>query len=156
MHKTDLGSGLAMSTIKHYYFSLNNCVEPKISATLAVSFNGFHNLRAIYPLLIFSWMLHVVAVKDSISVDSISFPCSLVTDDKILETNVRRWREFTRLAYLFCSLAVLDSRVGHTMDVLSPFIPVSCHSDWLSHGESCPRVDVVHPGLGFTLSFILC
>ena len=26
---------------------------------------------------------------------------------------------------LFCSLAVLDPRVGHTMDVLSPFIPVS-------------------------------
>jgi len=25
---------------------------------------------------------------------------------------------------LFCSLAVLDPRVGHTMDVLSPFVPV--------------------------------
>ena len=44
-----------------------------------------------------------------------------------------------------CSLAVLDPRVGHTMDVLSPFIPVRCHSDWLFHGESCPRLDVVHP-----------
>ena len=30
---------------------------------------------------------------------------------------------------IFCSLAVLDSRVGHTMDVLSPFIPVLCHFD---------------------------
>jgi len=30
---------------------------------------------------------------------------------------------------LFCSLAVLDPRVGHTMDVLCPFIPVLCHSD---------------------------
>jgi len=30
---------------------------------------------------------------------------------------------------LFCSLAVLDPRVGHTTDVLSPFIPVLCHSD---------------------------
>jgi len=29
-------------------------------------------------------------------------------------------------ALLFCSLAVLDPRVGHTMDVLSPFIPVLC------------------------------
>jgi len=28
-----------------------------------------------------------------------------------------------------CSLAVLDPRVGHTTDVLSPFIPVLCHSD---------------------------
>ena len=26
-------------------------------------------------------------------------------------------------------LAVLDPRVGHTMDVLSPFIPVLSHSD---------------------------
>jgi len=29
----------------------------------------------------------------------------------------------------FCSLAVLDPTVGHTMDVLSPVIPVLCHSD---------------------------
>jgi len=50
------------------------------------------------------------------------------------------------LINLFCSSAVLDPRVGHTMDVLSPFIPVLCHSDWLLHGESCPRHDVVHPG----------
>jgi len=31
---------------------------------------------------------------------------------------------------LFCSLAFLDPRVGHTMDVLSPFISMLCHSDW--------------------------
>ena len=43
---------------------------------------------------------------------------------------------------LFSSLAVLDPRVGHTMGVLSPFIPVLCHFDWLFHGESCPRLDV--------------
>jgi len=30
---------------------------------------------------------------------------------------------------LFCSLAILDPRVGHTMDVLSPYVPVLCHSD---------------------------
>ena len=29
---------------------------------------------------------------------------------------------------LFCSLTALDPRVGHTMDVLSPFISVLCHS----------------------------
>ena len=28
---------------------------------------------------------------------------------------------------VFCSLAVLDPRVGHTMDVLSPFFSVLCH-----------------------------
>ena len=49
-------------------------------------------------------------------------------------------------SHLFCSLAVLDPRVGHTMDVLSPFIHVLCHSDWFFHGESCPRLDVVHLG----------
>jgi len=43
---------------------------------------------------------------------------------------------------LFRFLAILDPRVGHTMDVLSPFISVLCHSDWLFHGESCPRIDV--------------
>ena len=46
-----------------------------------------------------------------------------------------------------CSLAVLDPRVGNTMDVLSPFIPVLCHSDWLVDGESCPRLYVVHQQL---------
>jgi len=30
---------------------------------------------------------------------------------------------------LFCSLAILDPMVGHTMDVLFPFISVLCHSD---------------------------
>ena len=30
---------------------------------------------------------------------------------------------------LFCSLAFLDPGVGHTMDVLSPFISILCHSD---------------------------
>ena len=37
----------------------------------------------------------------------------------------------SRVAVLFGSLAVLHPRVGHTMDILSPFIPVLCHSDWL-------------------------
>ena len=31
------------------------------------------------------------------------------------------------------------------MDILSQFISVLCHSDWLFHGESCPCLDV-HPG----------
>ena len=32
---------------------------------------------------------------------------------------------------LFSSLAVFDPRVGHTMDVLSPFIPVLCPLTWV-------------------------
>jgi len=27
-----------------------------------------------------------------------------------------------------------------------------CHSDWLFHGESCPRLDVVHPGPAWSSS----
>ena len=30
---------------------------------------------------------------------------------------------------LFCALALVDPRVGHNVDVLSPFISVLCHSD---------------------------
>ena len=51
---------------------------------------------------------------------------------------------------LFCSLAFLDPRVGHTMDVLSPFISILCHSNWLFHRESCPRLDVVYPVRAWT------
>ena len=47
---------------------------------------------------------------------------------------------------LIWSSAVLHPRVGYTMDVLSPLISVLCHSGWLFHGESCPRLDAVHPG----------
>jgi len=32
------------------------------------------------------------------------------------------------------------------MNALSPLIPDFCRFDWLFHGESCPRLDVVHPG----------
>ena len=53
---------------------------------------------------------------------------------------------------LFCSSAVLDPKIGHTVDVLSPFISVLCHSDCLFHGESCPRLDVVHPGCAWSSS----
>jgi len=38
------------------------------------------------------------------------------------------------------------------MDVLSPLISVLCHSDWVFHGESCPRIDVVHPGHAWSSS----
>jgi len=38
-----------------------------------------------------------------------------------------------QITHLFCSLAVLDPWVGHTMNVLSPFISILCHSDRLFH-----------------------
>ena len=41
--------------------------------------------------------------------------------------------------FCFCSLAVLKPKLGRTF-------PVLCQSDWLFHGESCPRLDVIHPG----------
>jgi len=52
----------------------------------------------------------------------------------------------------FCSLAVLDPRVGHIMAILSLFISVLCHSYWLFHGQSCPHIDVVHPGHAWSSS----
>jgi len=77
----------------------------------------------------------------------------------ILSENLTKLAQHTELQLavvlmlmLFCSLAVLDPWVGHTMDVLSPFAPVFCHFDWLFHGESCPRVDVVHPGRAWSSS----
>jgi len=45
-----------------------------------------------------------------------------------------------------------DPRLGHTMDVFSLFISVLCHFDWLFHCESCPRLDVVHPGRAWSSS----
>ena len=46
------------------------------------------------------------------------------------ELGVRREPETTcRRSVPFCSSAVLDPRVGHTTDVLSPLISVLCHSD---------------------------
>ena len=44
--------------------------------------------------------------------------------------------EVKPLVCIICSvlLAVLDPRVGNTMDVLSPVISVLCHSDWLPRG----------------------
>ena len=67
---------------------------------------------------------------------------------KLFPTSSGSWSDFITWTTVLCScsFAVLDPRVGHTMDVLSPFIPVLYHSDWLFHGESCPRLDVVHPG----------
>jgi len=44
------------------------------------------------------------------------------------------------------SNGVYGPAIGHAMDVPSSFISVLRHSDRLYHGESCPRLDVVHPG----------
>ena len=41
----------------------------------------------------------------------------------------RRVAAEPRCSVLFCSVAVLDPKVGHTMDVLYPFFHVLCHSD---------------------------
>ena len=35
---------------------------------------------------------------------------------------------------------------------LSPFISILCHSDWLFHRRSCPRLDVVYPGRAWSSS----
>jgi len=60
-----------------------------------------------------------------------------------------------RHSNLFCSLAILDPTVGHTMDILpafSPFSFVLCHSERFFHTESCPRLGVVYPGHAWSSS----
>jgi len=44
---------------------------------------------------------------------------------------VKKLKQYEHEIHLsqFCSLAVLDPRVGHTIDVFSPFIFLLCHSD---------------------------
>ena len=57
-------------------------------------------------------------------IDSLSDPCVVRSDS---------WEEATIISnYLFCSLAILHPRVGHTTNVLSPFISVLSHSDCYS------------------------
>jgi len=51
--------------------------------------------------------------------------------------------KFFYCSILFCSLAILDPRVGHTIYVVPPFISILYHSDWLFLREFCPRLDVV-------------
>jgi len=47
---------------------------------------------------------------------------------------------------LFCYLAILDPRVA------TPWMYFLHLSDWLFHGESCPCIDVVHPGRAWSSS----
>ena len=54
---------------------------------------------------------------------------------------------YIHTVHTHCSSAILDPRVGHSMDVLSPFISLLCHSDWLFHGESCPNSSLFTPAL---------
>ena len=53
----------------------------------------------------------------------------VISDSVMAMVDVDCSRGTDSLAVLFCSVAVLDPRVGHTMDVLSPFISIPCHSD---------------------------
>ena len=55
-------------------------------------------------------------------------------------TSINNWLNSIICIVLFCSLAVLDPRVGHTMDVLSPFISVLCRYDIDSSTESSVHV----------------
>ena len=84
-------------------------------------------------------------------------PCSSRVHGRVhghVHGRVQVMYTYTAVFYsvLFCSLTVPDPRVGHTMDVLSPLISILCHSDWLFHRESCPRLDVVYPGHAWSSS----
>jgi len=64
--------------------------------------------------------------KNQINTVIINFSFNITTISAIKTT---KYISHQHVPVLFCSLAVLDPRVGHTMDVLSPFISVLCHSD---------------------------
>ena len=55
----------------------------------------------------------------------------------------RSW--LTCMSVQFSPSAILDPRVGHTMDVLFPLISVVCHSNWSLHAKFGPRAHVVYP-----------
>jgi len=66
-----------------------------------------------------------ISIKGS-SFDSVLwFMCRLM--DKLVI--IHQTTDKPLLTMMFCSLAFLDPRVRHTMDVLSPFISILCHSD---------------------------
>jgi len=69
----------------------------------------------------YKWHLQIAAEKST----TLKF-----CDNSSPITNNFQKKNYTPIV-LFCSLAVFDPRVGHAMDVhvLSPFIPVLCHSD---------------------------
>ena len=57
-----------------------------------------------------------------------------------------RFRATAMSSVLFFSRPRSVGCPHHGRSLLSPIIPVLCHSNWLFHGESCPRLDAVHPG----------
>jgi len=59
----------------------------------------------------------------------LSVSCLAILDELFGILSLISLAHFVACSVLFCSLAVLDPRVGHTMDVLSPFISVLCHAD---------------------------
>ena len=68
-------------------------------------------------------------------------------------TRVVNGRKFSHSPYSsVCSLAVLDPRLATPWTYFLHFVSVLCRSDWLFHGESCPRIDVVHPDRAWSSS----
>jgi len=66
-----------------------------------------------------------VTIDNAENSDNITQMQVIATSPSAGETTV----EFYAVRAMFCSLAVLDPRVGHTIDVLSPFTSVLCQSD---------------------------
>jgi len=98
---------------------------PRLRAPGIISFS----LQATPLFMVWTWYASFLVL--TVSNSSLFTPALLSTYVNVL---------------LFCSLAVLNPRVGHTMDALSPFISVFCLSDRLFYGESCPCIDIVRPG----------
>jgi len=73
---------------------------------------------------------HVQIICTSLQTDNHASTSSLnLLTGWVLFQSPNQRCQSTEGTVLFCSLAFLDPRVGHTMDVLSPFISILCHSD---------------------------
>ena len=74
----------------------------------------------------------LIILKNSLAIPKLLYllRTSQCSDNPLLRQfdDTLRTGLITILNVLFCSLAVLDPRIGYTMDVLSPLIPVLCHS----------------------------
>ena len=113
------------------HFNKHTCVCPSIRQKLIVHQNGWTQITQTTP--------HDSPVKVQSPCPRLHIAVAVVVNTTEANATCHIMPETAaayRLRGLIWSLAVVDPRVGHTMDVLFPFIPVLCHSDWLFHGES--------------------
>ena len=102
-------------------------------------FDRLQNSSKLYSTYLFVYYMNIQNVSSSRLYN-------LLESADVLWVRLSTCRQafLTRLFYplacvLLCSSAVLDPRVGHTMDLLSPFIPVLCKCSCKCRGDRCSQ-----------------